>query len=239
MAKRYYWLKLSENFFQEKRIKKLRRLAGGDTYTIIYLKMQLLSMNNNGILVYEGIEPSFAEELALDLDENADNVQVTLSYLMSCGLVETSDNISFLIPEAVENTGSESESAERMRKHREKIQENQEKQVLESGEASHCDTDVTQRREDKRREEKKESKSIGAEAPTPAKAMKNKYGEYGWVICGQFHCIFCRTGSSPECLFFVQCGKLCKDRRSSVARKIPNGFNLYVSTEKISGHFYF
>ena len=41
---RYYWLKLKDDFFTSKRIKKLRNLAGGDTLTIIYLKMQLKSI---------------------------------------------------------------------------------------------------------------------------------------------------------------------------------------------------
>ena len=40
--KKYYWLKLKEGFFEQKIIKKLRKIAGGDTYVIIYLKMQLL-----------------------------------------------------------------------------------------------------------------------------------------------------------------------------------------------------
>ena len=39
MAKRYYWLKLKNDFFRGKHIKMLRKIAGGDTYTIIYLKM--------------------------------------------------------------------------------------------------------------------------------------------------------------------------------------------------------
>ena len=43
MAKKYYWLKLKADWFSDKRIKKLRSIAGGDTYTIIYLKMMLLS----------------------------------------------------------------------------------------------------------------------------------------------------------------------------------------------------
>ena len=38
--RRYYWLKLKDDFFKDKKIKKLRQLAGGDTYTIIYLKLQ-------------------------------------------------------------------------------------------------------------------------------------------------------------------------------------------------------
>lgn len=115
MEKRYYWLRLKDDFFNSKRIKKLRRLAGGDTYTIIYLKMQLLSLKHEGVIEYTGLESSFAEELALDLDEAVENVQVTLQYLKNCGLIETSDNISFILPYAVENTGSEGSSAKRMR----------------------------------------------------------------------------------------------------------------------------
>ena len=41
--KRYYWLKLDRGFFDQKEIKLLRKIAGGDTYTIIYLKLLLAS----------------------------------------------------------------------------------------------------------------------------------------------------------------------------------------------------
>ena len=58
MSKKYYWLRLKNNFFQQKEIKKLRKIAGGDTYTIIYLKLQLLSINNNGVLIFERTESS-------------------------------------------------------------------------------------------------------------------------------------------------------------------------------------
>ena len=55
-CKRYYWLRLHDDFFDSKRIKKLRRMAGGDTYTIIYLKMQLLAMKTDGIIKWTGLE---------------------------------------------------------------------------------------------------------------------------------------------------------------------------------------
>ena len=118
--KRYYWLKLQDDFFEDKKIKKLRRLAGGDTYTIIYLKMQLLAMKRGGVLEYTGLESTFAEELALDLDEEPDNVSVTVGYLLNCGLLETSDDREFFVPSAVANTGSEGSSAKRMREYRER-----------------------------------------------------------------------------------------------------------------------
>lgn len=121
--KKYYWLKLKEDFFRDKRIKKLRRLAGGDTYTIIYQKMQLLSLKNEGKLIYEGVEENFVEELALEIDEEPDNVKMTVAFLVSNGLLEEVDVDEYMLPQAVESMGSESSSAERVRKHRAKKKE--------------------------------------------------------------------------------------------------------------------
>lgn len=116
--KRYFWLKLNQDFFDSKRIKKLRRMAGGDTYTIIYLKMQLLALNNDGIITWTGLEENIADELALDLDEAADDIKVTLTYMLHCGLCETSDNVNFFLPYVLINTGSEGSSAKRKREQR-------------------------------------------------------------------------------------------------------------------------
>lgn len=120
MARKYYWLKLEQNYLTSPKIKKLRKIAGGDTYTIIYLKMQLLSIEKGGIIDYEGIEPTFEEELSLILDEEVDNVKVTLSFLLSQGLIYSSDDNSFLLPEAADRIGTESESKARVQAYRER-----------------------------------------------------------------------------------------------------------------------
>ena len=117
-GKRYYWLKLKDDFFQSKRIKKLRNMAGGDTYTIIYLKMQLLSLRTDGVLRWSGLEDNFADELALDLDEKTEDVEVTLMYLLNVGLAETTDNVTFFLPWVLENTGSETAATQRSRDYR-------------------------------------------------------------------------------------------------------------------------
>jgi len=119
-GKRYFWLKLKEDFFSSKRIKKLRNMAGGDTYLIIYLKLQLKAMKTDGMIRFDHLEDNIADELALDLDENPDDIRATLIYLTSCGLAESSDASDFYFPYAVENVGSESSAAERMRKMRER-----------------------------------------------------------------------------------------------------------------------
>ena len=160
--KRYYWLKLQDGFFDSKRIKKLRKIAGGDTYTIIYLKMQLLAMKHDGVLEYSGLEDSFAEELSLDLNEDSDNVKVTVNYLLSCGLLETADNREFFVPFAVENTGSEGTSAKRVRQCREKqaLQCNSEV----THEALQCNSEVTHEALQRNGEKEKE-KEIEKESP--------------------------------------------------------------------------
>lgn len=132
MAKKYFWLKLKEDFFDKRVIKKLRKIAGGDTYTIIYLKLQLLAMKNDGKLFFEGVEENFAEEMALELDEDAENVKVTLMYLEKNNLIETLSESEFLLPEVIESTGSESSAAARVRKHR------------ENKKALQCNTNVTE-----------------------------------------------------------------------------------------------
>lgn len=120
--KRYYWLKLKEDFFNRKEIKKLRKLAGGDTFVIIYLKMLLISINNDGIIRFDGVENSLEDELALQLDEGADNVRMTVLYLKAQGLLEQVDvnGSEYSLPEAIQNVGSEAESTERVRRMREK-----------------------------------------------------------------------------------------------------------------------
>ena len=67
--KYYYWFKLKDDFFAQPYIKKLRKIAGGDTYVIIYQKILLLTVKTNGYLYFQGIEKTLEEELALILDE--------------------------------------------------------------------------------------------------------------------------------------------------------------------------
>ena len=137
--KRYYWLKLKDDFFRQKEIKQLRKIAGGDSFTIIYLKMLLCSLKDEGKLYYEGVDDDFVSELALDIDEDVENVKVTVAFLMAKGLLVQCNDAEYTLVTAGEMTGSEGYSAERMRRLRNKA-------LL----ASHSDTDVTASDEEKR-----------------------------------------------------------------------------------------
>lgn len=123
MAKTYFWLKLKKDFFKSLAMKKLRKIAGGDTYTIIYLKLMLLSLENEGRLYFEGIEASFEEELALALDEDEDNIKVTLTFLESVGLLTVEENEAIALTEVPFLIGKETDKAGLMRELRKKRRE--------------------------------------------------------------------------------------------------------------------
>lgn len=117
--RRYYWLKLKEDFFTDKRIKRLRKISGGDTYTIIYLKLLLLSLKDSGKLYYDGVETDFIKELALTIDETEDDVMVTVNYLVAQGLMEIiTENDEYFLTEIPSLIGSETASTRRSRKSR-------------------------------------------------------------------------------------------------------------------------
>lgn len=131
-AKRYYWLKLKNDFFEQKEIKLLRRIAGGDTYTIIYLKMMLKSLKNDGKLFYEFFGDNFDEEIALDIDENPEDVAMTIRYLESKGLIELIEGDEYFLNKVPEMLGSEAYSTERSRRHREKKKLHSDNEMLQS-----------------------------------------------------------------------------------------------------------
>lgn len=118
--RRYYWIKLKEDFFTDKRIKRLRKLSGGDTYTIIYLKLLLLSLKDDGKLFYDEVETSFIKELALTIDEGEDDIGVTLNYLFQQGLLKViTENEEYFLTEIPTLIGSETASTRRSRRSRE------------------------------------------------------------------------------------------------------------------------
>lgn len=115
-GKRYYWLKLREDFFESKRIKKLRRIS--ETCLVIYLKMQLKALKTDGIIEFANVEDNFVSEMALDLDEPEELVKRTLTFLLDQGLCECFDGVTYSFPYVEYNTGSETASAQRSREYR-------------------------------------------------------------------------------------------------------------------------
>ena len=140
-------------------MKVLKRMAGGPTYIVIYLELLVLSLESNGFIYFEGAGDNLIEELSIKIDEEPKDIQMFFAYAESKGLIEYGDNQSsgstsndvnrniFRFTRVAEMTGTETDSARRTRKMRERdkmlqISETPANQALEEG-TSHCDTDVT------------------------------------------------------------------------------------------------
>ncbi len=117
--KRYYWIQLAQDFFKSKEMKLLRKIAGGDTHTIIYLKMMLISLEDGGHIYYDGLADNLAEEIALMIDENVEDIKITLLFLESKGLLTRKNDRDYFLEQVPEMVGSETASARRVRKFRE------------------------------------------------------------------------------------------------------------------------
>ena len=134
--KRYYWIQLTQDFFKSKEMKLLRKIAGGDTHTIIYLKMMLISLEDGGCIYYDGLADNLAEEIALMIDENVEDIKITLLFLESKGLLTRKSDRDYFLEQVPEMVGSETASARRVRKFR------------ENQLALQCNDDVTKRNGD-------------------------------------------------------------------------------------------
>ncbi len=116
--KRYYWLKLKKDFFEQKMIKILKTFENGNEMIMIFLKIELHSLENDGYIYYEGMLPTFEQELAIAVDEDVSLVREALATLIKFGAIEKKDEKTYYVT-AIENCiGSETKDANRKRRSR-------------------------------------------------------------------------------------------------------------------------
>lgn len=217
--KRYYWLKLMADFFNQPRIKKLRKIAGGDTYTIIYLKMQLLSLKTDAILSFEGIENTFAEELALTMDEDPENVKVALKFLEAQGMIEQLSETEYCLTETDKLIGSEAYSTERSRRCRERaaLVKKEEKALQCNTDETQCNDDATACNEEIEIEKEIDNNSIADAILTPPEQQKPENPHIFTTIQSLYNSI---CGSYPRLV------KMSEKRKKAIRARIKSGYTL-------------
>ncbi len=120
MSKRFYWLKLHENFFDREEIKVIEDMKGGKDYIIFYMKLLLRSVGTNGKLMFRDIIPYTPEMLASITNTDKDTVVVATNMFVELGMMEKLDDGSLFMNEVQNMVGSETASAKRVRAHRER-----------------------------------------------------------------------------------------------------------------------
>lgn len=136
--KKYYWLKLSDNFFDDDTIAWIEEQKNGKDYVLFYLKLCLKSLSNDGYLIrYVGqkLIPFDVNSLSSLTNTPHDTVAVAMKLFIEIGLISQLDSGEIYMNQINEMIGSETDSAKRMRKLRAKEQ-------LRIDGPSHCDNNV-------------------------------------------------------------------------------------------------
>ena len=114
MSKRYFWLKLKEDFFQDDAIEWLEEQENGKEYCLFYLKLCLKALKDDGKLIRKVgnmLVPYTPEKLAEVTRTKVDTVMVAMNVLQRIGLVEYMDGErAYYIPQLQNMVGSESAS---------------------------------------------------------------------------------------------------------------------------------
>lgn len=120
-SKRYYWLKLPEDFYDDDTIQWIEDQENGSAYVNFYLKLLLKSLSDDGRLIrYVGqrLMPYDVKSLARLTNTEQDTVRVALELFVNIGLVERLETGELYMSQIDEMIGKETEAARRKRKHR-------------------------------------------------------------------------------------------------------------------------
>lgn len=117
-TKKYYWLKLKEDFFDDDTIEWIEEQPNGEKYSLFYLKLCLKSLKTNGILIRnvgEMLIPYDIKKLAEITRTDVDTVRVAMELFKNIGLIQILDNGEIYLTQLKNMVGSESKWAEKKR----------------------------------------------------------------------------------------------------------------------------
>lgn len=119
--KKYYYLKLKENFFDSEEMIILQNMENGYIYSDILLKLYLRSLKNEGRLMFKNLIPYTPSALAQVVRHSEKTVEKALEVFQQLGLVEILDNGAIYMLDIQNFIGSSSTEADRRREYDRRI----------------------------------------------------------------------------------------------------------------------
>lgn len=129
--KKYYWLKLKENFFEDDTISWIEEQENGKEYCLFYLKLCLKSLKTDGILIRnvgKMLVPYDVKQLGKITNTDVDTVRVAMELFKNIGLIEILEGGEIYLNQLQNMVGSETSKAQLMRNKRAR-----DKKIIESG----------------------------------------------------------------------------------------------------------
>lgn len=120
--KKYYYLRLKDNFFDSDELKVLESMKDGYLYSNILLKLYLRSLKNDGKLVFNDRIPYSAEMLSSITCHQVGTIKQALSIFKDLGLIDILDNGAIYMLDIQNFIGKGSSEADRKREYRQRIE---------------------------------------------------------------------------------------------------------------------
>lgn len=120
--KKYYYLRLKDNFFDSDELKILESMKDGYLYSNILLKLYLRSLKNDGKLVVNDRIPYNAEMLASVTGHQIGTIKQALSIFKDLGLIDVLENGAIYMLDIQNFIGRGSSEADRKREYRQRIE---------------------------------------------------------------------------------------------------------------------
>ena len=120
--KKYYYLRLKDNFFDSDELKILESMKDGYLYSNILLKLYLRSLKNDGKLVVNDRIPYNAEMLASVTGHQVGTIKQALSIFKDLGLIDVLENGAIYMLDIQNFIGKGSSEADRKREYRQRIE---------------------------------------------------------------------------------------------------------------------
>nr|DAS80582.1 MAG TPA: DnaD like replication protein [Caudoviricetes sp.] len=120
--KKYYYLRLKDNFFDSDELKILESMKDGYLYSNILLKLYLRSLKNDAKLVVNDRIPYNAEMLASVTGHQIGTVKQALSIFKDLGLIDALENGAIYMLDIQNFIGKGSSEADRKREYRQRIE---------------------------------------------------------------------------------------------------------------------
>lgn len=121
--KKYYYLKLKENFFDSEEMIILQNMPDGYLYSDILMKLYLRSLKNSGKLMFKDLIPYTPSALAQVVRHQIGTVEKALRIFQDLGLIEILDNGAIYMLDIQNFIGESSTEADRIRKYRNQIKQ--------------------------------------------------------------------------------------------------------------------
>ena len=121
--KKYYYLKLKENFYDSEEMIILQNMPDGYLYSDILLKLYLRSIKNEGKLIFKDVIPYTPEVLAQVVRHQVGTVEKALKIFQQLGLIEILDNGTIYMSDIQNFIGQSSTEADRKRLYRDRIKQ--------------------------------------------------------------------------------------------------------------------